>query len=542
MSTARGALETAFELHQRGQLADAEKICRQIVSANPSDALAWHLLGVTAIQSGRDDVAKECIERALDIQPGLAEAHQNLGTLWRRRGMLDRAIQSYRRAVQLKPHLSEAHFSLGRALHDQGELDEAIESYGNALRVRPGYADALNDLAAALGEAGRPAEAIAVCQRSIAVDPNCSAAHYNLGLVLKDEGRIGEAICAYRKVLELDSGLAFGHLNLAQLLLLSAEFQTGWVEYEWRWRTGQLVARTFEQPTWEGEALEGRTILLWAEQGLGDTIQFIRYAALVMELGAMVLVECQRPLVALLSGCAGVDHLIPGGDSLPPFNVQAPLLSLPRICGTTVDTIPASVPYLFADRALVERWRQKLAYLHDETRQATAQVPYGVRNVLIGINWSGRTMPGLHKQRDIPLEHFTSLATIPGLRLISLQKDGSEEIADAGLPIVDLGPEIDTAHGAFMDTAAIMMNLDLVITSDTSIPHLAGALGVPVWLALPYVPDWRWMLDRSDSPWYPTMRLFRQKSRGDWAGVISEIRQALSDLVSNKPPHSVAAH
>jgi len=255
--------------------------------------------------------------------------------------------------------------------------------------------------------------------------------------------------------------------------------------------------------------------LLHAEQGLGDTIQFIRYASLVNRMFANVFVEAQKPLLKLLANVSGIDRLIASGVDLPASDFHAPLFSLPAIFKTSVDTIPAKVPYLFADPSIESHWRKRLE-----------QVP-GFR---IGINWHGRPGKGAFRYRNIPLECFAPLADLPGVQLISLQKGaGRSELIDSKLAqrVLDFGDEIDQDHGAFVDAAAIMKNLDLVIACDTSIPHVAGALGVPVWLALPFAPDWRWLLDRKDSPWYPTMRLFRQTTRGDWTGVFSEIQTAI---------------
>jgi hypothetical protein len=318
------------------------------------------------------------------------------------------------------------------------------------------------------------------------------------------------------------------------LLLLQGDFERGWPELEWRWKSGEIIERKFSQPRWKGEPLAGKTILLHSEQGLGDTIQFVRYAEVVKEGNpeATVVVECEQPLVNLLQSCRGIDRLVTEGEELPAFDVQAPLLSLPGILGTRVETIPARVPYLFADNRLVEEWNSKLAAVG--TAQATETS--AVSGLRVGINWQGRAGKGEWRKRDVPVEYFARLAEIPGLRLIRLQKGGAESnvpcpksnVGEIETAIFDLG-DFDTQRGAFVDTAAIMMNLDLVITSDTSVAHLAGALGVPVWVALPFAPDWRWLLDRSDSPWYPTMRLFRQKSIGDWAGVFEEIRAALAE-------------
>ena len=306
--------------------------------------------------------------------------------------------------------------------------------------------------------------------------------------------------------------LAEARKNLAQLRLLVEDFEAGWPEYEWRWRTGEMPPPEFSQPRWVGESLSGKTVLLHAEQGFGDTLQFIRYAPLVQELGARVVVLCPLSLVPLLSRCGGIDELCGDDRSLPAFDCHVPLLSLPGIFETTMATIPAKVPYLFADLSLVEQWKAKLE---------------GVRGLRIGINWQGRGGEGDFRLRDLPLETLAKLAEIPRVRLISLQRGEGREalLPDADRwPIFDLGDQVDGERGAFMDTAAVMRNLDLVITSDTAVAHLAGGLAVPVWMGLPFVPNWRWFLNRDDSPWYPTMRLFRQQKANDWTNVFMEMR------------------
>jgi ADP-heptose:LPS heptosyltransferase len=300
-------------------------------------------------------------------------------------------------------------------------------------------------------------------------------------------------------------------------LLMAGDFERGWDEYEWRWKAGMAPPRGFQQPRWNGQNLFGKTILLWGEQGLGDTIQFIRYAEVVKRLGATVIVHCRQSLVRLLSSCPGIDRLVGEEDTRPPFDYQIPLLSLPKVLKTNASSIPANVPYVFPDQELVEEWRARLVDID------------GFR---IAINWRGEPGKPDSGQRALPLEVFAQLAQMEGVRLLRVQKEaGGDELAAAQrLGIVDLG-NIDAVHGPFMDTAAILKNVDLTISSDTSVAHLAGAIGVPVWVGLPFVPDWRWLLDRSDSPWYPTMRLFRQKKLGDWSGVVEGIRIALCDMV-----------
>ena len=418
--------------------------------------------------------------RALALNPAFAEAHRNLGLCLLKEGKHEEAISCSRRALELHPAFAEAHFDMGVAFRNKEMLDEAVHSYRRALELKPDYA----------------------------------AAYHNLGNALRGQLKLDEAAGCYRRALEAEPADAETHHNQALLMLLRGDFEQGWAESEWRWKTGVLPPRPFPQPRWNGQLLNSQAILLHAEQGLGDTIQFIRYAPLIKAFDGTVLVCCHKPLVRLLATCPGIDQIIAEGDELPAFDVHLPLLSVPGVLGTTLETIPANVPYLFAKSQLVDEWRQRLA---------------DVKGFRIGINWHGRPGRGAFRLRDIPLECFAQIAELPGVRLISLQKE-RHELAGAGFPIIDPGEDVDTAHGAFMDTAAIMMNLDLVVSSDTSVPHLAGALGVPVWTALPFAPDWRWLLDRSDSPWYPTMRLFRQERAGDWASVFDGMLRALQEL------------
>jgi hypothetical protein len=297
------------------------------------------------------------------------------------------------------------------------------------------------------------------------------------------------------------------------------DYERGWVEWEWRWK-GTDFARQMVKPVWDGGPLKGRTILLVAEQGLGDTLQFVRYAALVKERGGTVIVACQKALLPLLESCAGIDHLAPHDDIRLDFDVFAPFMSLPRILGTTLETVPATIPYLHARPELVEFWRQELR-------------PLG--RFLVGVAWQGSPKYGRDHLRSFRLAEFEPLASLPGVTLISLQKGpGAEQVRDASdrFPIVDLTDRIDCETWAFVDTAAIVKNLDLVIGCDSSLVHLAGALGAPVWVAQRFCSEWRWMQKRDDSPWYPTARLFRQTRPGDWKGVFARMAGALSDRLA----------
>jgi tetratricopeptide (TPR) repeat protein len=576
MATISEALTVAREYRLAGRLPEAEEVCLQVLNIAPDYVPAWYLLGTIALDTGRFEAAAAYFGRAVVLMPELAEAHIYLGAALQSQGKHEEAADCNRRALALRPDYVEAHYNLGNALKNQQMYAEAIACYDRALQLRPGFAEAANNLGVALREQGRLEDAITFYQKAIQSNPEYVGAYVNVGNALKDLGRTDEALGWYDRALELktdhveahqnlgsallDLGrvqdavecyeralalkpdLAEAHKNLSQTLLLIGDFERGWQEYEWRWKTRYLTARHYGKPTWNGEALNGKTILLHTEQGFGDTIQFIRYAKLVKALGANVIVECEQQLVNLLASAAEFDRLIAKGSALPDFDTHAPLLRLPGIVQTRLETIPADVPYLFADESLVEEWRERLsARIGERSAAQVGQRPPlrgGARTDLlrVGINWRGREGRGPWEKRNVPVRCFEALARFRDIRFLSLQKEASRnELAEIGqrLPMVEIGTDIDETHGAFMDTAAIMMNLDLVITSDTSVAHLAGALGVPVWVALPFVPDWRWLLDRNDSPWYPTMRLFRQKQPGDWAGVFEEIEAALAERVQS---------
>jgi tetratricopeptide (TPR) repeat protein len=514
-------IETALAFHASGQLDEAEKIYREVLTCDPNNADALHLIGVMACERGNYDEAVNALQRALAVRPSFAEVLNNLGLALQAQGNIGEATTCYRKALSIRPDYADAFNNLGLALSASGKLHDAIVCYRQAIQSEPTHHHAVFNLANALKAAKKLDDAVAHYLRALDINPNYVDAWVNLGNTYGNLGRYNEALGCLRRALSLDPNSAEAHWNHASPLLLTGDFERGWSEYEWRWKTWVLPAREFRCPRWTGEPLLGKTILLHAEQGLGDTIQFVRYAPMVQRLGAKVIVECQKPLPNILTTCRGIDQLIPEDGELPAFDFHSPLLSLPAVFKTTLETIPAEVPYLFADEELISRWRQRLQ---------------SVEGFRIGVNWHGRENHEVARRRDIPLDLVASLAKVPGVKLISLQKGIGQQELDAApnrWPILSLG-EFDTEHGAFMDTAAVMMDLDMVISSDTAVPHIAGALGVPVWVALPFVPDWRWLLDRSDSPWYPTMRLFRQTKLGDWQGPFEEIKAALRDAIQSK--------
>jgi tetratricopeptide (TPR) repeat protein len=504
-------------LSEQRKLDEAVACYRRALELKPDYAEAHNNLGAAFLHQGKPGDAVACFRRALELKPEYVEALNNLGTVLKDLGKLDEAIACYHRVLALEPDYAEAHDNLGNALNDQGKPDEAVACFQRALELKPDYAEAHNNLGNALRDEGKLDQAAARYRRALQLKPDLVEAHNNLGLVLQDQGKIDDAAACFRRALELEPDYAEAHVNRALAWLRCGDWLLGWPEYEWRWRKKGFTPRRFSQPWWDGESLAGKTILLHAEQGLGDTIQFIRYAPVVKQHGATVIVECQKPLLGLLEGCPGVDQLVAQGDRLPAFDVYAPLLSVPGILKTSLETVPAKVPYLLPKPAMVESWRSRLAEFD---------------GFKIGIAWRGSPTFRGDRFRSIPLRCFAPLAQVPGVRWMSLQKGaGTGQLAEIRdfFPVTDLGSRLDD----FMDTAAVLMNLDLVIACDTAVAHLAGALGADVWVALPFAPDWRWLLDRSDSPWYPTMRLFRQKKLGEWAGVFEAIHEALCQRLSS---------
>jgi tetratricopeptide (TPR) repeat protein len=544
------AFAVAWKHHQAGEWPQAEQIYRDILQADAGNARTWFVLGTLYQAQSRLAEAIACFQKALHLKPAEGEGYfylgnafleqgkfpeaqaayeqcvrlvpehgeawTNLGVSLGEQGRLDAALLAYRRARELRPQSAEVHYNLGNALRDRGKHEEALACYQEALRLKPDYGKASVNLGLAQAAIGLLDDAVATLQRALDLGGNDAETHNSMGAVLSLTGRLDAAIAHYQKAIERKADYAEAHWNLALAWLVQGDFRRGWPEYEWRLRCKQFESLpAFAQPRWDGSHLIGRRIVLTTEQGLGDTLQFIRYARLVKERGGTVVVQCQKELVPLLRCCSGIDQLVPAGSALPEFAYHAPLLSLPAILGTTLDTTPAEVPYVRADPHLVEHWRRELAQVH------------GFR---VGIAWQGNPKHPWDRHRSIPLACFEPLARIQGVRLISLQRGpGTEQLAalHGRFPVLTLDAKMDE-NGAFLDTAAVMQGLDLIVTSDTAIPHLAGALARPVWMALSFTPDWRWLRDREDSPWYPTLRLFRQGRLGDWKGVMDRMAQELT--------------
>jgi len=407
---------------------------------------------------------------------------------------------------------AEVYNNLGVTLRSQGKLEAAIACYQRSLALRPNHPDVYSNLGNALRELGCLNEAIANHQQAVHLMPDSAQAIYNLGLGLRDLGLLDEALACFDKALEINPEFVYCHWDRSLALLLRGDFEEGFAEYEWRWKLPHNSSRGYPQPLWDGAALDGRTILVHQEQGLGDMIQFVRYLSMVKERGGTVVVECPSKLARLVSTVPGVDKVIIRGSGAPPFDVYAPLLSLPRIFGSNIEDIPGRVPYLAPP----------------ELHNVHLPVPIGTR-LKVGVVWAGKRSHKNDCNRSCALTEFMKLMGMPEVSFYSLQKgEAASELDDASCDalIFDAGRIIED----FADTAAVIAQLDLVIAVDTAVVHLAGALGCAVWAVLPFANDWRWMVRREDSPWYPTLRLFRQERPRDWEGVMGRVQEALQDL------------
>jgi len=581
MTTIQEALAIAIRHHQGGRVDMAADIYRQILRVAPQHSDALHLMGL-ALRRRQPLEAVRLIGEALTRTPELTEAHLNLGNVlqdlgrvgdaaasYRRAlalrpdfdlallglafclrllGRLGEAATIYRRAVALGPEVAETRNGLANCLQDDKRYTEAVSGYQAALALDPLHAAAGNNLSIALRELGRITEAEQWQRRAIARDPTFAAAHTSLGITLQEAGRLeeavacqaralvcdpgftaaynnlgnsrqaqnrlAEAILQYRRALRLDPASPDAHRNLGMGLLLDGQFVEGWREYEGRLRCKDApVLADLPKPRWTGEPLAGRRVLLHSEQGLGDTIQFCRYAPMIAARGGSVVLGVQPPLQRLMKGVVRPDAILSGTVPLEAFDLHLPLLSLPLLFGTTLESIPARVPYLYPEPELAALWAERLS-------------PHpGLR---VGLVWAGSPGHGNDRNRSLRLDAFAALSRLPNLSLFSIQKGPSEGLAadpPAGMRLISLSAEIKD----FADTAAIAANLDVIVCVDTSVAHLCGALGRPTWVLLPFAPDWRWLLGRDDTPWYPTMRLFRQSRPGDWEGVLKRVAEALRE-------------
>jgi len=541
--------QEGLSLHQQGQLEQARLAYERMLALHPGHADAMHMLGVMATQSQNYALAVELISVSVQANPANATAQLNLGLGYKELQRFDEALSCYQQAIDLRPDYAQAFFNRALMLHAAGRLDAALADFEKALEIQPDYAQAWNNRGVVLQEQLRWDEAATSYVRATAAQPDLGQAHYNLGNALRALGRFEEAIASYDVAigLEADTAHAFNNRGLALQelqrsdeaiasydtaiaiqanyadaywnkaieLLLCGDFAQGWKLYEWRWQRDTFSSRKrdFAQPLWLGNApLVGKTVLLHAEQGLGDSIQFCRYAREVQALGAHVLLEVPRSLMALFATLEGVSQIIEKGACLPQFDYHCPLLSLPLAFQTQRENIPSRTPYLASTAPQRERWQRRLG---PRTKPR------------VGLVWSGNALDKNDLQRSVRLQDLLPYLS-SDFEFICLQKEmrpaDQHQIQNGHIRF--FGTQIED----FSDTAALCDLVDLVISVDTSVAHLAGALGKPTWILLPHTPDWRWMLHRDDSPWYPSVRLYRQTQERAWPSVLERMRSDLSGL------------
>lgn len=506
--------ERGIELAREGRLDEAAAVFRSALAARPDQAAAWSNLGNVLKAQGRSEEAAQAFAEAIAREPGDFVAPTNLAGLLREMGRPAEALVQFERARALQPDHPQVLRGLGEALRDLRRSDEAASVFTDWVSRHPADIDARVELAQALQDQLRLDEAGATLTEVLEQQPSAAVAHNCLGIIRHLQGRFPDALTEFNETLRLRPEWAEAHANRALTRLLTGDWLPGWDDCEWRWKRRGWPEPPHGMPMWDGSDLAGKRILLESEQGLGDTLMLIRFADLLRQQGATVLLRCPTVLHPLVRTHAALDRVLAPQDEAHDCQTWTWLLSVPHRLHLTPQTVPAAVPYLHADPALVASWGEKLkAY----------------PGLKVGLVWRGGPSSPYDRLRSIPLRHFRPLTEVPGVSLFSLQHSSRgrpPEDRDQA-PLIDLGPDLDVTSGPFMDTAAIMKNLDLVISADTSAVHVAGALGVPVWVVLPFVPDWRWLTDRLDSPWYPQARLFRQPRWDAWDDVIQQVKEAL---------------
>jgi len=509
------AMRIGLEHQQAGRLAEAERIYRQVLQLNPNQPDALNLLALIAHNANNNEIALELIGRAVLTNPANPYFLNNLGEVQRGLSRPQEAVASFDQALRLKPDLAEALSNRGGALQELGRHAEAVTSYDCALAVKPGFAEAFNNRGNALQFLGRYDEAVADYDQALSVRRGYAEALSNRGNSLLQLKRYDDALASYDQALAINPDYATVHWNQSLCRLTQGDFARGWEQYEWRWKCSafRFSAHEYSRPLWLGkENISGKTILLHAEQGLGDTIQFARYAQTVEQAGATAILEVQPALKSLLSGIAGAHAVVGEGDALPAHDYHCPLLSLPLAFNARLETIPPAIPYLRPSTAAVNKWKSRLGRRH---------LPR------VGIVGSGSLTHPNDRNRSIELGRLAALAGL-GVQLISLQREvrpAEASVLAANDQVAYFGAELQD----FSDTSALVSLMDVVISVDTAVAHLAGAMGKPVWILLPFAADWRWLVDRDDSPWYPTARLFRQPRIADWDSVIGRVRQQLQE-------------
>jgi Flp pilus assembly protein TadD len=479
------ALQSAFAAHQAGNLDSAVAGYRKVLEEDPANGDALNLLGVALRAQGELDEALICVAEAVAVAPGHVDA-------W---------------------------YNYGNALCAAGRREEAVAAYGKVIALDPSRATAHANIGVVLSELGRPEEAVASYEAALALSPGHVIARHNIGNLLPEIGRLDDGIQHLREAVRISPELAEAHYNLGLALLRVGDYAAGFSHYEWRFKAPAFTGKRYHThlPDWTGAPFDGKRILIHTEQGLGDTLQFVRFAPMVRSLGSLVSLQGPKALKRLLGRAAGIDHVYGEADDVSGHQLVVPLMSLPNRLGLTLGSIPRTVPYLSAEPERLKMWQDRLA-------------PDGRR--IVGVGWHGNPVAPIDRGRSLPgPELLMALAEAVGIRLVALHKLGAEELVQsqdgtgwrvATAPFLEHpGPGFDAGPDAFLDTAAVMTLADMVVTTDTSLAHLAGALARPTIVMLRHLPDWRWMMTRTDSPWYPTLTLVRQKTPGDWADVVA---------------------
>lgn len=508
-------LASALAYFRGGRFDKAEAIYKKVLKKEPQNSGALHMLGLISQKNGRTERAVQLLIKAAKLDPRRPEILCDLGNAFKALGQHKDAIKAHRMVLTMLPNSPEAHSNLGAAYNAAGKAGKAVICFESALKMRPKDVELKFNLGNGLVASERYDEAEEILRQVVYEKPDHIRAQINLCVALKEQGRYDAAIRRYEKAIIAVPDSAEAHWNHALTLLASGNFAEGWNEYEWRIQLPGFAMEKMDRPHWQGEALGGRTLLIHAEQGLGDTLQFVRYLCLMRHLDGEVIFACPDRLIKLLQPVAQNIKIV-SLSKLPAHDVQSPLISLPRLFHQGMPFEPSETAYIPSDQTRVTKWREKLG-------KTTGR--------RIGIAWQGSTGYQHDGRRSIPLLNFEPLAKQAGLQLVNLQQgDGAEQISE--MPwrdrIVDLTAEMDSDH-AFIDTLAVMASLDMIVTSDTAIAHLAGAAGIPVCVALCHLPDWRWGLQGENSPWYKSMRLVRQEHAGDWSGVFRRISAVIAE-------------
>ena len=523
-------LKRAVAHHRSGEWEEAEGLYHRVLQKAPNHPDALHLLGLVNQQKGETARAEELVRKAISLDGRAPLFHLSLGNVLSAQGKRSEAMESFRQALRLEPRFTEAHYNLANELLRTDRIDESVFHYQEALRIKPDLAEGHYNLGKAFEKLDKLAEAEASYRRALERNPQYFDAWFNLAISLSDQCKLEEAERCYQQALAMRPDHVDANWNLSLVWLLAGNLKEGWQKYEWRLQQPKYQFLQPQRNRWQGEEALDKTLLVRAEQGLGDAIQFIRFLPLVKPRVGRLIFECQPSMTRLFQNFSGIDQIYSRKvDLFPPdvpYDVDSPLLSLPGILGVTLDSIPARVPYILPEKNRLEEWKQR--------------IPPDPDQIKIGIVWAGHVGHRGNSKRSTSLSSWAPLAGIRGVTFFSLQM--GEAAVEAlnpppGMNLFDLTDSIED----FADTAAFIALLDMVISVDTAVAHLAGAMGKPVWTLLPFTPDWRWLLGRKDTPWYPTMRLFRQRVPGDWKGVFEEVASGLkevsdSGILPGKPP------